>query len=184
MIKLLWADLETTGLSVPNDLVLEICLRITDEDIRNVDKFEAVIHYPSDAYSIANMDESVREMHEGNGLLAEVESSTLELQEVRDSAYEWLCSHMEEDEKIVIAGSNPAFDKGFLEMHFNRLVEFLHYRTFDMNTLYYFLGQKKKKSSRDPKSFHRAGPDLERDITMLRCFRLAVRDMPDGAKSD
>jgi oligoribonuclease len=44
--RLLWVDLEMTGLDSNNDLILEIAAEITDFDFKTIANYEAIIKQP------------------------------------------------------------------------------------------------------------------------------------------
>lgn len=67
---------------------------------------------------------------------------------------------------LPLAGSNPGFDRDWLEEWMPGFSKLIHYRSFDMNTLYYFFGTKKEKDARP----HRALDDLFADIDKLQLF--------------
>ena len=43
--KLLWVDLEMTGLDVENDVILEIAAEVTDFSYKTLDSYEAIIKH-------------------------------------------------------------------------------------------------------------------------------------------
>ena len=73
MGPLLWLDIETTGLSENEDLLLEVGLILTDDHLCVTASTNVVIGYNRIRELVTN--EFVRKMHEGNGLLDTVECS-------------------------------------------------------------------------------------------------------------
>jgi len=165
MIPLLWVDLETTGLDPKYDLVLEVAARLTDEDLVETSRFSTVINYPPDAYNLTHLPPDVLRIHSENGLLEESAVSKVSLEDTRSLFANWLFSNFSLGERRPLAGSNPGFDRSFLEFHFPDCTAWLHYHNFDMNTLYYFFDLKK---DRKKKNTHRANDDLDWDVAHLQ----------------
>ncbi len=44
--KLLWVDLEMTGLDVAKDLIVEVAVEVTDFDFKTLASYEAIITLP------------------------------------------------------------------------------------------------------------------------------------------
>ena len=72
--RLVWVDLEMTGLLVETDVIVEIACIVTDASLTALDDgIQLVVH--ADAETLARMDDFVREMHTKSGLIAEIENS-------------------------------------------------------------------------------------------------------------
>jgi oligoribonuclease len=73
--RMLWLDLETSGLDVDTDVVVEIGAMVTDLDGQALDEGWWVIDRPElTVADIRAWPERVREMHNASGLLAELHS--------------------------------------------------------------------------------------------------------------
>ena len=73
-------DLEMTGLDHTTDVIVEIATLITDDDLEIVAEGpDLVVHQSDDV--LAAMNDVVTEMHIASGLLDEIRSSTLGLDE-------------------------------------------------------------------------------------------------------
>lgn len=160
MIPLCWIDVETTGLDPFKDQVLEIAMVFTDVNIQILNKYEHVV-VPS---APLIMRDFVRNMHEKNGLLDALPAGK-EKKEVEGLLISYLTFNSGPDlfKPPVLAGANPEFDRSFLRVHFPVLCKLLHYRNFDMNTLYMWNDLPKQKDRP-----HRALPDLLQDIEILQ----------------
>ena len=53
--KLLWIDLEMTGLDPKKDVILEVACEVTDFDFKTLASYEAVISHPNEV--LDNMNE-------------------------------------------------------------------------------------------------------------------------------
>jgi oligoribonuclease len=132
-MKLLWCDLETTGLFAENDMILEVAGIITDE---NLVELYAQSYVVSVAAECAIRDPKVLEMHTKNGLIeacndASKSFALFQIEEwlVRDIIM--VCA----GERPMLAGSSVHFDRTFIRRHLPMVNELLHYRHFDVSVL-------------------------------------------------
>jgi oligoribonuclease len=133
-MKLLWCDLETTGLFAENDMILEAAVVITDENLVELWSNQWVVYVPG--VSAAIRDPKVIEMHTKNGLIeacrseaTSVHSFMIEEQLVK------VIKHECEGERPMLAGSSVHFDRTFIRRHLPKVNELLHYRHFDVSVL-------------------------------------------------
>ena len=167
-MPLLWTDAETTGLDPHSDTLLEYAMALTDGDFRVVDTFRVVVGVPG-VRTIA-MAPNVRQMHEENGLLDEVEQSRVGLRDAERMGLDWAEAHglrpdhLRDDTGPYMAGSSPQFDRGFYAVHMPLLARVWHYRNVDMTTLRYFFGAQK------PVAAHRALRDVLDNVADLRRY--------------
>jgi oligoribonuclease len=133
-MKLLWCDLETTGLFAENDMILEAAVVITDENLVELWSNQWVVYVPG--VSVAIRDLKVVEMHTKNGLIEacknqETARHQYEVETHLVNAIRMVC----DDEKPVLAGSSVHFDRTFIRRHLPMVNELLHYRHFDVSVL-------------------------------------------------
>lgn len=159
-MDLLWTDIETTGLDERGGLLLELGLILTGPGPRFEERaaWSAVVGYP-DIRSRCR-DPYVREMHERNGLLDEVECSTATLAEVEARAVQWVKDRHGTD--LPMGGSSPHFDRRWLKEHTPILAGLYHHRMIDATTLRILFGFEK------PASSHRALADLRVSLDFVR----------------
>src|SRR5450432_3921268 len=76
--RLVWLDLEMTGLDVTRHVIVEIAALVTDDQLEPLDEgIDIVVHQPPAA--LAEMDDFVRAMHTRSALLPEIEASPVDL---------------------------------------------------------------------------------------------------------
>lgn len=132
--RLVWVDLETTGLDPKKDLILEAAIIITDEKLNALASYEQVVWQPG--YAITDrMQPFVYEMHAASGLLHAVSKSTKGLEELQRKFHGMLYETGVEPFSGVVAGSTVHFDKSFLEAQIPSLKGFFSHRCFDTSTL-------------------------------------------------
>ncbi len=168
MRKILWLDLETTGLDPDTDQILEVSVVITDNQIDELGEFSAVVgHSPT---VLEGMNEWCKEQHFRSGLTKEVLQSDITLTQAEDAIIRLIKACSTED-RIILAGSSVHFDKGFLKKHMPRLHRLLNYRIIDVSTFKetlaivfnYYL-----QTSPDAK--HRAREDIRGSIQEFRQY--------------
>jgi oligoribonuclease len=85
--RLVWIDLEMTGLDVERHRIVELAVIVTDAQLDVLaDGLDLVVHQPTDV--LAEMDDFVRKMHTKSGLLTEIERSSLSLDAAGEQAVE------------------------------------------------------------------------------------------------
>lgn len=137
MKKLVWLDLETTGLTPGQDLVLSIGMRVTDANLAFVAEAEWDARQPQQILD-ARLSPIVKEMHTRNGLLARCAASPFTWSEVRTLARAFLLQHVGSDQtsgfdSAILAGSSIHFDHRFLAVSAPELLKFFHYRMLDVS---------------------------------------------------
>lgn len=137
--RMIWVDVETSGLDLDLDPVFEIGLLITDKWGAHIAETSFVIWEDNDLYADGLQrgrdDEYVNQMHTKSGLWADLEGHTFE----RWRAEELLISFLDENEvmrgALPMCGSSVQFDRLRIERHFPNLHEEFHYRNVDISTV-------------------------------------------------
>ena len=189
-IILLWTDIETTGLSVKNDVILEVAWQLTDflgNPISNLESFVTIdhedehqMHAVLDGYLSAV--DVVKDMHTKNGLLADILFGGAEVLRdnvdnvvdmIEDNVFNVLQNFEPDDRpEVRFAGSTVHFDKSFLEeANGGHELESMSHRVFDISTIRPFLlWQDIDMNSLDtsPVDLHRAAADVTKDVRTWR----------------
>jgi oligoribonuclease len=163
-MKLLWTDLETSGLDPQKEVILEVAVRLATIE-RPFDTASAVDAVIGLAEIPPNVDAYVLTMHEKNGLWAECKKSRLSVREVEDQilAFARNAPGTSSDERTTLAGSTAHFDLGFLRVHMPRLAAELSHRIYDVSSVKLFcrsLGMPKPPKA----EAHRAMADILESI--------------------
>ncbi len=174
--RLVWMDLEMTGLNPEQDVVLEIAALVTDSDLEPIDSgIDLVIHQPEEA--LASMVPVVVEMHARSGLTDAVRAATLTLAEAEQQVLRWLKILVPEPNRAPLCGNSIATDRSFLVRHMPELDAWMHYRMVDVSSV--------KELARRwyPPSYgsapakaggHRALVDVRESIAELRHYRSTI----------
>jgi len=131
--KLLWVDLEMTGLDPAQDLILEVALEITDFDFKTLATYEARLNQPKETVLARlqqvpwwlNYPENRDEFIKG---LATGKDPSLVEKEIVD-----LVDAQFGNELAVLAGNSIHNDRRFIRRYWPALDLKLHYRMLDVS---------------------------------------------------
>lgn len=177
--KLLWVDLEMTGLDPEHDVILEIAAEITDFDFKTLANYEAIVKQPKDVAVERmrqniwwkdfpeNRDEFVRKMDEGKPS-AQVEKELIELVEREFGS-----------EPAVLAGNSIHNDRNFIKQWWPELDLKLHYRMLDVSAWKIFM-QGKYGVKFEKKEVHRAFDDIQASIAELQHYLEWFKERSDS----
>lgn len=179
--KLVWVDLEMTGLDPDKDVIVEIAVLITDSDLVPVGEgLDLVIHQPADV--LEGMEDIVREMHARSGLTDAVLASTVTLEDAQDQALALIRQHVPAIRTAPLCGNSIATDRGFLIKYMPQIDKHLHYRMIDVSSI------KELARRWHPKIYqqaptkgggHRALADILESVDELRYYRSAMFVPPE-----
>lgn len=171
--KMVWIDIETTGLEPDEDVMLELGMTITDKFGGYIDSAEWLVGsklpYYDKAIERGRENEIVNEMHTMNGLWVEWEATTsdpdltirnsLLPRNVETDALGWLWSHqLEAGVQPMCGASIGSLDRPFLKVHMPKLFEFFHYRIVDVSTIRHLAGMLNPDIGQaDPNTFEGIG---------------------------
>lgn len=164
MDKLLWIDLEMTGLDVEKEVVIEAAVIVTDIALAELDTYETVVRQPQ-SYLDA-MDAWNTEHHGQSGLTAKVPTGR-EPSLVEDDLIALVARHWKAP--AVIAGNSIAQDRLFINRHFPRLAAKLHYRMLDVTSWKIMLAARFNLKF-DKKKAHRALDDIRESLAEMKFY--------------
>lgn len=131
--RLIWIDLEMSGLNPEADRILEIAVVVTDAELQPVAEAPVLVVHQDDAV-LDQMDAWNRSTHGKSGLTDKVRASRLTEAEAEDQMVRFL-------EPLVPARASPMCgnsvcqDRRFLARYMPRLEAYFHYRNLDVSTL-------------------------------------------------
>jgi oligoribonuclease len=178
--RLVWLDLEMTGLDVRRHVIVEIAVLVTDAALVPLDEgIDLVVHQPPAA--LAEMDDFVRSMHTRSGLLPAIEASMLSLAEAGARALEYVRGHVGSPRTAPLCGNSIGVDRRFLDAQVPELEEYLHYRNIDVSTLKELCRRWAPEAYRRrpaKQESHRALLDVKDSIAELAYYRDAFLALP------
>jgi oligoribonuclease len=169
-LRLVWMDLEMTGLDCERCVILEVGVIVTGADLVPIDELERVCWQPES--ELAKMEPFVTKMHTENGLLARVRASETTVRQVERDVQTMLAKHCA-PQKGVLAGSSIHTDRTFLAKHMPLVERYLHYRQVDVSSIktlvqaWYPTAPPFEK----PSANHTALADLRESIRELEHYR-------------
>lgn len=176
--KLLWIDLEMTGLDPVNDRILEVAAIATDWDFVEIATYEAakkvgpalVEKRMSTAPDFWNKFPEVRD-----ALVAQNNSNKAKNgRTVENELIAFIDEHFHGEDKIILAGNSIHQDRKFIENEWSRLNERLHYRMLDVSAWKVVFDGKYNKRFAKPEE-HRAIDDIRGSIQELKYYLGKVR---------
>ncbi len=169
--RLVWMDLEMTGLDPERCVIVEIATLVTDAELNVVAEGPNLVVHQSDE-ELAKMDDFVVQMHEKSGLLERIKSSTIRLVEAEWQTLSFLKEHVEEG-KAPLCGNSIWKDRQFVERYLPKVDGHLHYRNVDVSTLKELFRRWYPDRYAPPKKkeTHRALDDILESIAELRYYR-------------
>jgi oligoribonuclease len=187
--RLVWIDLEMTGLSTESDEIVEIAAIVTEADLTEIDPGVSFVIKPGDK-ALTHMDDFVTNMHTESGLITEIPGG-LSLSDAQAKVLAYIKVHIPEEGKGQLAGSSVYVDRGFLAKYMPDIDQYLHYRLIDVSSIKELSRRWYPKvyfNTPDKTGNHRALADIRESIAELRYYREAVFvDLPgpdgDTAKS-
>ncbi|CAK8682406.1 unnamed protein product [Clavelina lepadiformis] len=131
--RLVWVDLEMTGLDIENDVILEMACLVTDGSLNVLAKGpNLVIHQPGKV--LDRMNDWCKEHHGKSGLTDAVRQSQISLQTAEYQMLSFIRSHVPA-KCCPLAGNSVHVDKKFLDKYMPQFTDHLHYRIIDVSTI-------------------------------------------------
>jgi len=169
--RLVWIDLEMTGLKPDTDRVLELALVVTDADLNTVAEAPVWVVRQDDA-TLAAMDAWNQGTHGRSGLIAKVKASVLDEATVEEGALAFLREHVPA-KASPMCGNSICQDRRFLARWMPALEDYFHYRNLDVSTLKELARRWKPELMKGvPKEGkHEALADVYESIAELKFYR-------------
>ncbi len=169
--RLVWIDLEMTGLDPLRDHIIEIATVVTDGELETVAEGpNTVIHQPRSV--MYEMDDWNTRHHTASGLFAEVLASRVSTEQAERETLEFLKKHCL-PKNSPMCGASICQDRRFLSRAMPDLAAFFHYRNLDVSSLKILAGlwQPEVLEGITKDKLHRAKSDILASIAELRHYR-------------
>jgi oligoribonuclease len=170
-------DLEMTGLDVEKDVIVEIAVLATSGTTLEPldDGLSVVVAQPPEV--LAGMNDFVRQMHERSGLLTEIATTGVPLEDAGRRVLEYIKGHVPTPRTVPLCGNSIGMDRRFLDRYLPDIEQHLHYRSIDVSSIKELCRRwySEPFTARPQKTDdHRALPDIAASITELRYYRETV----------
>jgi len=181
--RLVWIDLEMTGLDAEHDVIVEIACIVTDSNLVALDDgIQLVVH--QDEATLARMDDFVRTMHTKSGLLDEIATAPSDTAKAEKDVLAYVQQHVSLPRAAPMCGNSIGMDRRFLAKYMPELDNYVHYRSVDVSSFkelarrWYPAIYRKRPGKAEA---HRALGDIQESIEELRYYREQLLP-PLGAK--
>jgi len=168
--RLVWIDLEMTGLDIGRESIIEIATVVTDGQLN------ILATGPNLAVSVsedllAGMDEWNTSHHTASGLVDRVRTTSVSCEQAEAETLEFLKKWVPQG-SAPLCGNSVWNDKKFMEKEMPLLVDYLHYRMIDVSTVKELARRWYPETGRyEKKGAHLALDDILESIEELRYFR-------------
>jgi oligoribonuclease len=170
-LRMIWIDLEMTGLDTTTDHIIEIATIVTDKELNILAEGPVLaIHQPDTVLNA--MDNWNRKQHGGSGLTDRVRNSTITVEDAEKQTLAFLAQWVNTRDSPM-CGNSICQDRRFMAREMPKLEAYFHYRNLDVSTLKelarrwmpeVFDGLKKS-------STHLALDDIRESIEELKYYR-------------
>lgn len=169
--RLIWIDLEMTGLRTDTDHIIEIATVVTDKDLAILAEGPVLAIHWDDAL-LAAMDEWNTRQHGSSGLTARVRASMIDLAEAERQTLAFLKEWVEPGVSPM-CGNSICQDRRFLAREMPALERYFHYRNLDVSTLKELARRWAPRVLQgiQKKSTHLALDDIRESIRELQHYR-------------
>jgi len=181
--RLVWIDLEMTGLDTAADSILEIATIVTDDQLNEIAQGPVFAIRHTEAQLLA-MDEWTREHHFASGLWQRVLASTCSMQQAEQGTLDFLAT-------CSVAGNSPMCgnsicqDRRFLARLMPGLEAWFHYRNLDVSTVKELFRRWAPASMNGFTKLnrHEALSDIRESIEELRFYRQFMGQLASPASN-
>jgi len=169
MSKLLWIDLEMTGLDVIEHKIIEAAVIVTNPELEPLAHFSTAVYQPKE--ELDKMDAWNIEHHTESGLVSRIPGG------ISDKTLdEKLAAFIEQHfgrERPILCGNSIHQDRKFIDRYLSLTASKLHYRMLDVSSFkvvfQQFYGVTYKKSEK-----HQALEDILESIEELKYYMSAL----------
>jgi oligoribonuclease len=176
--KVLWVDLEMTGLDPVEDRILEVAAIATDWDFKEIATYEAAVKvgpklFASRIKAAPDFWEKFPQVRDA--LIAQNDSAMAKNgRTVENELLAFIDEHFADDERIILAGNSIHQDRKFIDNEWGRVSARLHYRMLDVSAWKVVFDGKYNKRFAKPE-VHRALDDIRGSIMELKYYLSKVR---------
>ena len=169
--RLVWIDMEMTGLDPKKEVILEIATIITDQHLKIIEEGPDIVVHQSNKY-LDRMDEWNVNQHMKSGLFKAVVQSKISTKQAETLTLNFIKKHCQE-KKAMLCGNSIHHDRRFLERYMPRIHEYLHYRHVDVSSVKSLVNfwYKKHRNPFQKANTHRALDDIRESIGELRFYK-------------
>ena len=165
--KLLWVDLEMTGLDPEKDRILEVAAIATDWEFREIDRMTAIVKVSKKIIETRMVGEFWEKNKASYDSLVLQNEKGEDVEVVEEKILDFIEKNF--GKEVYLAGNSIHQDKRFIVKEWPKLDARLHYRMFDVSAwkIYFENALKIKFTKREN---HRALDDIEGSIEEIKYY--------------
>lgn len=169
--RLVWLDMEMSGLDPEKEKILEVAIVVTESDLSIVAEAPVLVIHQDNSV-LDGMDKWNTSTHGRSGLTDKVRASTLSEEEAEQQLLAFLKEHVAEGASP-LCGNTISQDRRFMYRYMPKLEKFFHYRNLDVSTFKELAKRWKPEVYKgfEKKSRHEALADIYESIDELKYYR-------------
>lgn len=165
--KLLWVDLEMTGLEPDKDKILEVAAIATDMQLNEIARYEAVVKVDEKIIAERMVGEFWEKNSKTRDALIAQNADGKPVAEVEKELVGFVDKYF--GKTVYLAGNSVHQDRKFVEREMPELDKKLHYRMLDVSAWKIYFENARHKKFTKPEN-HRAMDDINGSIEELKWY--------------
>lgn len=165
--KLLWVDLEMTGLEPDKDKILEVAAIATDMQLNEIARYEAVVKVDEKIIAERMVGEFWEKNSKTRDALIAQNADGKPVAEVEKELVGFVDKYF--GKIVYLAGNSVHQDRKFIEREMPELDKRLHYRMLDVSAWKIYFENARHKKFTKPEN-HRAMDDINGSIEELKWY--------------
>lgn len=165
--KLLWVDLEMTGLEPDKDKILEVAAIATDMQLNEIATYEAVVKVDDKLIKSRMVGDFWEKNNKTRDALIAQNETGKPVKEVEKELLDFIDKNF--GKTIYLAGNSIHQDRKFIEREMPELDKKLHYRMLDVSAWKIYFENALNKKFTKPEN-HRALDDINGSIEELKWY--------------
>lgn len=170
--KLLWVDLEMTGLDPEQDKILEVAAIATDINLNEIARYEAVVKVDPSLMQARMVGPFWEKNSQTRDALQSQNDSGRPVAEVEKELIKFINQNF--GKEVYLAGNSIHQDRKFIEREMPELNSRLHYRMLDVSAWKIYFENALGKKFTKPET-HRALDDINGSIEELKWYLTFLR---------
>ena len=167
--RLLWIDLEMTGLDPDKDKICEVAAIATDMELNQIATYEAVIKVDEKLMQDRMVGEFWEKNSKSRDALIAQNQTGKPVEEVERELLDFLNQNFSTKHPVYLAGNSVHQDRKFIEREMPELNKKLHYRMLDVSAWKIYFENALNKHFTKPEN-HRALDDINGSIEELKWY--------------
>ena len=164
--KLLWIDLEMTGLDPQEHVIIEVAAEVTDFNFVTLASYESLVQQPES--KLTAMNEWAQKQHDASGLTGRVRKDGKPERDVVHELVGFIQAQFG-DEPAILAGNSIHNDRIFIRQWWPEVEALLHYRMLDVSSWKIYM-QGRYGVEYQKKDVHLAYDDIQASIAELQYY--------------